>query len=222
VPGAAAPTSLPTTGADLYSACTTPDAAGGNTELTSVELVTRDGQLVRAFTMAKPVAGDLRLEVAFGAGHDPAATPAAGKFTVQVSLQDGLPSEAVVQTPSGASAATRRRCSCGGQYGARGLARRHPQAVGQQLALEGGGLWHTWGSGASARSRPIPGGRTRPPGATHKADPTTLLEWGPRSRPGTGPGAWIPASVRRGIMQMYLAEGKGSDGRSVHRGPSGS
>jgi len=104
VPGAAAPTSLPTTGADLYSACTTPDAAGGNTELTSVELVTQDGQLVLAFTMAKPVAGDLRLEVAFGAGHDPAATPAARKFTVQVALQDGLPSEAVVQTPSGASA----------------------------------------------------------------------------------------------------------------------
>jgi hypothetical protein len=93
-----------------------------------------------------------------------------------------------------------------------------------------GSSWH-WkaeASGTHGVQEPLlaagqsPGGRTRPPGANHKADPTTLLEWGPRSRPGTGPGAWIPASVRRGIMQMYLAEGKGSDGRSVHRGPSGS
>jgi hypothetical protein len=103
VPSAGAPTTLPTTGADLYSSCTTPDADGGNAELTSVELVAQDGQLVLAFNLAKPVTGELRLEADFGAGHDPAATPAAKKFTVEIGLQDGRPSEAVVRTPSGAT-----------------------------------------------------------------------------------------------------------------------
>ncbi|MCG2623614.1 hypothetical protein LVY72_17085 [Arthrobacter sp. I2-34] len=106
-PGTGTPASRLTAGAGLYSACTTPEAAKDGTGLTSVALVTQDGQLVLAFTFVKPVAGNLRLESAFGAGHDPADTPAAGKFTVQVSLADGLPSEAVVRTPSGASVAAR-------------------------------------------------------------------------------------------------------------------
>lgn len=99
-----APTSIPS-GVDFSSTCSGPETATENGWLKSVEVVTQADQLVIAYTLATPVAGDMELTFSAASGADVADDDTDRGFTVTVGVEDGFPVRAAVQTPSGTTEA---------------------------------------------------------------------------------------------------------------------